>query len=341
MITYNLVFFGKVKKVNFRRTFLKVAKLNSINGFIQNKKDCVYAIIQNEDRKKIFYFLENVKKFLENENRNIKIKDFKFVKIETNELFYDFKIKYFSKLDNLLSSTHSIFVKKKKFKIPNCIGIIPDGNRRWLKKNGNNQDKIRKKVENNIVKSYDFLMENINSNEKYTIIFWAFSTENWRRGEEDKKLVFENVFFYLEKAIRENLFKNINFDFIGRCSKLPKEILQNLNYLKLNSNKKSNLKFVLAIDYGGSFEIIDTIKKIPKDKISNLDEKNFLEYLNLKEKVDLVIRTGFEKRLSGFLPFQIQYSEIFFIDKLFPDFNLKDFKKCILKYNKTKKNFGK
>ena len=218
----------------------------------------------------------------------------------------------------------------------NHIAFIMDGNGRWgikRKKNRNFGHLNGVKVVKNIVKvSIKFKIP--------IITFYVFSTENWKRPKIEINYLFNLINLYFEKEIDSVIKNGIKINLIGNINKLPIKIKQSLKKT-INMTKNNNKIIVnLAINYGSRSEIINSIKKIKI--IKKINEKNFSKLLYTKNlpEPDILIRTGGKKRISNFLLWQIAYTEIYFLNKLWPDFNEKDLKKIILDFKKIKRNFG-
>jgi len=218
----------------------------------------------------------------------------------------------------------------------NHIAFIMDGNGRWgLKKKKNRNyghlagvKTVQKIVEASIVYKVPI------------ISFYVFSTENWKRPKTEIKYLFKLINIYFNKEINNILKNNIKVIISGRIKKLPTKIKDTLK-TAMNKTKKNNKLIInLAINYGSKAEIIDAIKKInySSKKITEENiEKNLYSDLPFP---DILVRTGGQKRLSNFMLWQLSYSEIFFVDKLWPDFTKKDLKNIINKYQNVKRNFG-
>jgi len=172
------------------------------------------------------------------------------------------------------------------------------------------------------------------------ISFYVFSTENWKRPKTEITYLFELINIYFDKEINNIIKNNIKIVISGRTKKLPIKI-KNALKIAVNKTRKNNKLIInLAINYGSKAEIIDAIKKINYNskKITQENiEKNL--YLDLPFP-DILVRTGGQKRLSNFMLWQLSYAEIFFLDKLWPDFSKKDLKNIINKFHKVKRNFG-
>ena len=220
--------------------------------------------------------------------------------------------------------------------ILNHIAFIMDGNGRWgLKKKRNRNfghlggvKTVQKIVEASIVLKVP------------VISFYVFSTENWKRPKSEINYLFNLINVYFKKEINNIIKNNIKIIVSGRLQSLPFKIKSTLKKVIIQTKKNNKLIVNLAINYGSKTELVDAIKKIDhkskKIKEDNIDQ-NLYSYLPFP---DILIRTGGQKRLSNFMLWQLAYTEIFFIDKLWPDFTKNDLKKIISKYHNIKRNFG-
>jgi undecaprenyl diphosphate synthase len=218
----------------------------------------------------------------------------------------------------------------------NHVAIIMDGNGRWGLKNKNSRNEGHKTGLSTVEK---IIKETIKQEINYLTLY-AFSTENWNRPKKEVNYLFNLLENFLINKIDDLHKQNIKLKIIG-----IKNFSKKLNKLLKSSEKKTyknkTLQLNLAINYGSKLEIINAIKKIKKNN-NKITEKNFSNYLQTKNIPDpqILIRTGNTKRLSNFLLWQLAYTEIFFENKLWPDFNEKDYIKIIKKYKKIKRNFG-
>ena len=219
----------------------------------------------------------------------------------------------------------------------NHVAIIMDGNGRWGLKHKNSRNAGHKAGLNTVEK---IIKESIKSKISFLTLF-AFSTENWKRPKKEIKYLFTLLENFLTKKIDDLNKENIKLNILGikNFSKKLNKLLNVAEKKTLNNNK---LQVNLALNYGSKTELINALKKLNKSK-KKITEKNFLNYLQTKNipDPDLLIRTGNTRRLSNFLLWQLAYSEIFFIKKLWPDFNEKDYNKILSMFKKTKRNFGK
>ena len=216
------------------------------------------------------------------------------------------------------------------------VAIIMDGNGRWGLKNKNSRNAGHKAGLNSVEK---IIKETIKHNIKFLTLY-AFSTENWKRPKREIKFLFNLLEDFLINKIEDLNKQKIRLKIIGK-----KNFSTKLNNLLKSAEKKTNknnkLQINLALNYGSKNELINAFKKLANKK-EKINEKNLSKYMQTKNIPDpeLLIRTGNTKRLSNFLLWQIAYSEIYFEKKLWPAFNISDFKKIINKYKKIKRNFG-
>ena len=219
----------------------------------------------------------------------------------------------------------------------NHVAIIMDGNGRWgvkYKKSRNAGHKAGLKTVERIIKA------SVQNKIKYLTLF-AFSTENWKRPEEEVRYLFNLLESFLQNKIEDLHNQEIKFKILG-TKKFSKKLNNLLKIAEKKTSKNKKLQINLAVNYGSKLEILNAVKKISKKK-EIINEKNLEKYLQTKDipNPDILIRTGNTNRLSNFLLWQLAYTEIFFEKKLWPAFNDKDYNKIIKKYKKIKRNFGK
>ncbi len=227
---------------------------------------------------------------------------------------------------------------------PEHIAIIMDGNGRWAKKK-----KLPKKLGHKAGAEAlkNIIQYLINTNVKHLTVY-AFSTENWKRSNEEVNDLMNLLREYILKYIKENNDSNVKIDTIGDLSVLPKDLVADILKLKEMSYSKTGLNLHIAINYGGRDEIIRAIKSMYKDislnklKAEDISESLFSSYLDTKDykEPEIIIRTSGEFRLSNFLTWQSVYSELFFVEKFWPDFTYKDLEEVIYLYQKRERRFG-
>ncbi len=219
----------------------------------------------------------------------------------------------------------------------NHIAIIMDGNGRWGKKRG----KTRNFGHLNGIKVIENIVKESIKIKVPILTFYTFSTENWRRPKREIDFLFKLINQYFVKEINNLVKNNVKINIIGDIAILPKKIRSCLIETMKRTAKCKKILVNLAINYGAQSEIIEAVKKIKRKK-KIISSKNLQEnlYTKLMPNPDILIRTGGKKRLSNFLLWQLAYSELYFIDKLWPDFNISDYNKIIRKFKKVKRNFG-
>ena len=221
---------------------------------------------------------------------------------------------------------------KKTQKNPNHIAVIMDGNGTWSKRKGLSKKKGHQR---GVKSAKNFTSYSLDAGIKNLTLF-ALSNENLLRSKFELSNLFD-IFFYSFVQEKEFLKDNkIKIKFIGNLDKLPKKLKDSALLLEYETKKNKKLNLFVALNYGGKQDIIQAVKK-SKNKTSSFETHLFSKDL---PEVDLLIRTGGYRRLSNFLLWQTSYTEIFFVKKLWPDFNKKDFNKIILKFKKMRRNFG-
>ena len=220
---------------------------------------------------------------------------------------------------------------------PKHVAIIMDGNGRWGLKNKKSRNLGHKyglkKVEK-IIKS------SIKKNIKYLTLY-AFSTENWKRPKLEIQFLLNLLESFLKEKIEKLVKNGVKLKIIGDLKKFPKKIQSSLKSAQKKSDKNKKLLLILALNYGSKNELVNAIRKI-KEKKMKINKSSVTKSLYTKgiPNPDLLIRTGNTNRLSNFLLWQLSYSEIFFVKKMWPDFNERDYKNVLDKFKKIKRNFG-
>jgi undecaprenyl diphosphate synthase len=221
----------------------------------------------------------------------------------------------------------------------NHVAIIMDGNGRWglKKKNSRNYGHL---------KGLQTVEKVIKCSVKEKIPFltlYTFSTENWKRPESEIDFLFNLIRNSLKKNLKKIIKQGIKINIIGKKRGLPKDILKIIKLIEKKTFYNKKIVLNLALNYGSKEEILNACNKVLLKKkeivsIKNLEDKLYTR--NMPDP-DIMIRTGGNKRLSNFLLWQLAYAEIFFISKLWPEFNEDDYYKIIKKFYKIKRNFGK
>lgn len=212
-----------------------------------------------------------------------------------------------------------------------------DGNGRWAK----NQNKPRVFGHKAGANTLRKIMEYCNKIGVTYLTVYAFSTENWKRSQEEVDALMFLFKSYI-KSERENLLKNkIRFMVSGREEGVNPSLMEAIKELEEATSKDYEMTLNIAFNYGGRAEITDAVNKILKEGRTSITEEEFSKYLyNDIPDPDFVIRTSGEFRISNFLLWQIAYSEIYITDKYWPDFDEAEMEKAILSYSKRERRFG-
>ena len=216
----------------------------------------------------------------------------------------------------------------------NHIAFIMDGNGRWGKKK-------RKKRNYGHLKGVDTVKKIVKSSIRFKVpivTFYVFSSENWKRPKTEISFLFKLIKSYFTSEIQSVISQGIKINILGDLNKLSKELKSVLKRTEKLTKKNKKITVNLAINYGSRQEIFYAFRKLKK----KVNLKNFKKNLYTKNmpNPDILIRTGGKIRLSNFMLWQLAYTELFFLKKLWPDFNSLDLKKIIVKFKNIKRNFG-
>lgn len=233
-------------------------------------------------------------------------------------------------------------------KIPQHVAVIMDGNGRWAEKNkvtrlaGHNRGMYAMKE---IIKRADVL------GIKYLTVY-AFSTENWKRSQEEVGGIFNLLVKFVASELEELNANNVKVHILGDYSKIPKAAVNSIEKALETTKENDGLQFNIALNYGSRAEILRAVRRIGaeaaegKIKAEDIDEAMLAGYLYTGEEnddipdPDLIIRTSGEQRLSNFLLWQAAYSELAFTDSLWPDFTPDEFEKMINEFGGRSRRFG-
>ena len=218
------------------------------------------------------------------------------------------------------------------------IAIIMDGNGRWGLRWGKSRNYGHQQGLKTIEKIVNYLIEKKIS----FLTLYTFSSENWKRPKNEVNFLFKLLENYFKKNLSEVISKGIRVKIIGDKLKLNSNLRKIINLVEIRTKKNNNISVQLALNYGAKQEIINSLRVINRKK-ERITEKNLEKNLYTRSipDPDILIRTGGQKRLSNFLLWQLAYTEIFFINKMWPDFSEKDLLRVINKFQKIKRNFGK
>ena len=215
----------------------------------------------------------------------------------------------------------------------NHIAFIMDGNGRW----GKNKNKGRNYGH---LKGVETVKKIVGSSIKLKIpfiTFFVFSSENWKRPKTEIKFLFKLIKNYFHKEIDNVIKQGVKINILGEMKELPSDLKKTLIKCENLTKKNKNINVNLAINYGAKNEILMAVKKSKKISLKNL-EKNL--YTKNMPDPEILIRTGGNQRLSNFMLWQLAYTELFFLKKLWPDLKLIDLKNVIKKFKRIKRNYG-
>jgi len=232
-----------------------------------------------------------------------------------------------------------------KDKLPKHVAIIMDGNGRWAKQQG----KLRVFGHRKGVKAVREAIEGAAEIGIEFLTLYAFSTENWNRPKFEVDALMSLLLSSLKDELKTLQENNIKLEVIGEISKLPTKNQQELQQVIDKTKDNTRMTLVLALSYGSKVEIIEAVKSISEKvksgelNVSDINEEIISEnlYTSGMPDVDLLIRTSGETRISNFLLWQIAYAELFFLEKLWPDFDRTDLYNTILDYQNRERRFGK
>ncbi|MCR4263784.1 MAG: polyprenyl diphosphate synthase [Candidatus Roizmanbacteria bacterium] len=225
--------------------------------------------------------------------------------------------------------------------LPKHVAFIMDGNRRWAKGKGLSPFKGHTLGEDRIEPLIDYAIE---KGIPY-LTFWAFSTENWKRDQKEVEFLLNLFRNDLAKRVDSFHQKNVRLNVIGNLAMFPEDIQKRTQEWMERTKNNTKITVNVALSYGGRDEIIRGIQKIQnsKFKIQSLNTKNFGDFLDTagQPDPDLLIRTGDAERLSGFMLWQLEYTEFYFTEMLWPDFTPEEFERALIDYQNRQRRFGK
>ena len=226
--------------------------------------------------------------------------------------------------------------------IPDHIAVVLDGNGRWARSRGLPPTKGHEAG----AKAVRTILDTTRNLGVHTLTLWGFSTENWKRPPTEVKKILGLVRKYLQNELKDAKKEGVRFCHLGRKDRLPKSLLKWIQ--KAEAETRNNNKYILniALDYGGRDELLRAVKKLIEDGIDvdEIDENLFASYLDTAGQPypypDLYIRTSGEQSTSGFLPWQMVYSEFYFEQDHLPDMTPEKLKAAILDYSRRRRRFG-
>lgn len=218
------------------------------------------------------------------------------------------------------------------------IAIVMDGNGRWAKKRGLPRSMGHKEGLNTVKR----ITKAVSDLGIPYITLYIFSTENWKRTEAEVGFLMGLIKQHLKAELKFYADNNIRIEHIGNLSGLPQDIQNEINSVRDKTSDYTGTAIVLGINYGAHDEILRAIKKLNSDELASINEESFSLKLDTGKipPVDLLIRTGGEKRLSNFLLWQSAYAELYFTDTLWPDWTVENLYEAIEDYKKRNRRYG-
>ena len=232
-----------------------------------------------------------------------------------------------------------------KNRIPNHVAVIMDGNGRWAEKHG----KVRIFGHESGVESVRSVVEGAGEIGIKHLTLYAFSTENWERPKNEVEALMELLVHAIDNESELLMKNNVRLSAIGDLSKMPSKVKERLDGCIRFLNSNTGLNLILALSYSSKWEIVNAVKNLAKDSVEGkinpemINNELFETYLNTIEIPDpeLLIRTSGEFRISNFLLWQIAYAELYFTEKLWPDFRKEHFFEAVFDYQNRERRFGK
>lgn len=226
--------------------------------------------------------------------------------------------------------------------IPQHIAIIMDGNGRWAKKRFLPRFVGHQKGLNAVKKVVGYCSEiGVQS-----LTLFAFSTENWKRPEEEVSKLMGLFLTALQKEVEKLNENNVRLKVVGDTSRFSEDIQKHISLAEAKTSANTGLQLNIAANYGGRWDIINAFKQWhlenPDQSIDDLTEDQVSQYIAMSDQpeTDLLIRTGGEQRVSNFLIWQMAYAEFYFSDELWPDFNEDSIDQAIASFNRRERRFG-
>ena len=221
------------------------------------------------------------------------------------------------------------------------VAIIMDGNGRWAESRGLQRICGHKEG----AKRVEEIVRYASTVGITNLTLYAFSTENWQRPSLEIQTLFQLIKLYLRKKVHVLKLENVKISFLGRRDQLPESVVTEMHSSEAATQKCTGLKLNIAVDYGGRDEILRAVNKFMCANIatsSKIDEATLRKYSDLKDQPDpdLIIRTGGDQRLSNFMLWHAAYSELSFVDTLWPDFSVQELSSAMKSFDAQNRRFG-
>ena len=331
---------GRVQGVRFRQMSARIARKLEIRGYVMNRADGSVDILAQGMRARLVELL----RWIEESPGFSRIEGVQYHWHVPSRTFSDFTIvkdsSFISDQAKSFLNLGKTLLKKRNHSAPIHISIIPDGNRRWARTHGQEPH-----FGHYTAASFQHLQEIFSTAQSYGVKYltlWGFSTENWKRSHVERQALFNLLEQGVKRLRAEVSTRKIRFRHIGRKDRLPASLLYELHLLETESARHGDFNVQLCLDYGGGDELVRAINKLLTSGVGEVNESMLLRALDAPDvpPVDLVIRTSGEQRLSGFMPLQAAYAELYFSPLNFPDFDATELKKAIETFGMRRRRFG-
>src|SRR3989338_6006476 len=331
---------GRVQGVRFRQIISHKALSLKLGGHVMNRSDGSVEIIAQGTRENLLSLLH----WLEDSPGFSRVNGINYHWHPPSRVLSEFcVIKQASfivdQAKSFLNLGRNLFSRKKHI-FPVHVAIIPDGNRRWARTRG--QEPQFGHYTSASFQHLQSLFATAKTSGVRYLTLWGFSTENWKRAPAERKALFALLEHGVKRLRIDSSVNKIRFHHLGRKDRLPSSLLRELVLLEQETAKYSEFHVQLCLDYGGSDELVRAVNKILASGKRKIDESALLNALDAPDAppVDLVIRTSGEQRLSGLMPLQVAYAELYFAPVHFPDFDAKAFKEALDSYSARQRRFG-
>ena len=338
-VSITIILLGRVQGVMLRRGIKARADTLGLSGFAENKEDGTVRIVAEGSRERVQELLDWC--YEGTKLANVHGLEFHWGAPYLSRAGFfiirrgNYIVDKLAALKNLSKEIHE--TSHMPLILPKHVAVIPDGNRRWAKERSLSTFQGHKKgVENSV----NLFNEARRLGIPY-FTWWGFSTENWNRSNQEIKFLMQIFKNYLEKLKKKLREEEIHFRHFGRRDRLPRPVILLLSELEKLTNGFSKANLGLALDYGGRDEILRAVKKIESahESVSEETLENALDTGDFPDP-DLIIRTSGEQRLSGFMPWQGTYAELYFAKENFPAFGVSEFQVALADFGNRKRNFG-
>ena len=332
--------YGRVHGMNFRVMTRKAALERELKGRVFNRRDGSVEIIAQGSGEALQEFL----RWIESSPGLSEVQGLHYQWRSTSQNFTTFSIVKDAPFlqDQARSFLHlgKSLLGKEKLIIPRHVAIIPDGNRRWAQQKG-----LEPQIGHYTSGSFQHVREILDEARAIGVEYltiWGFSTENWKRSSIEIRAIFDLLLKSIEQFRQDAHMNKIRFRHLGRKDRLPSKLMRELQALENETASYSNFHVQLCLDYVGRDELLRAVNSLisgGKKEIAEEDFEQYLDSVNIPD-IDLIIRTSGEQRLSGFMPFQSTYAELYFSTVHFPDFNAHELRKAIEEFSKRQRRFG-